>query len=221
LQLLGQLIATRVAEELVLGLVRRLRLGNDLAGDPLVVEVRLAACVRGELRTVDRHHPGADQPRPRAQPKHRAEQPRERSLVADQETRDRRVVGDPVGADHPVGDVLAAVALDRARGALPGRIGVEQQRDHHRRLISGATMAIGAVIGVELVQNHLRHRIDHEPREVILRQPLAQRRRHQKDLLTITSDEVLSHDGIVFAGPDGRGVCATASVPSARPSKGV
>ena len=55
-------------------------------------------------------------------------------------------------------------------------------------------MAIGAVTGVELVQIDLRHRVDHEPREMVLMQPLAQRRRHQKDLLTVTSDEVLGHD---------------------------
>ena len=54
-------------------------------------------------------------------------------------------------------------------------------------------MAIGAVLGVELAQIHLRHRLDHEPRKVVLGQPLAQRRRQQKRLLTITRDEVLGH----------------------------
>jgi hypothetical protein len=37
------------------------------------------------------------------------------------------VVGDPVGGDHPVGDVLAAVALDPTRRALIGRVRVEQR----------------------------------------------------------------------------------------------
>jgi hypothetical protein len=36
-QLLGQLVAARLAVELVLGLVGRLRLGDDLTRDPLVV----------------------------------------------------------------------------------------------------------------------------------------------------------------------------------------
>jgi hypothetical protein len=89
-------------------------------------------------------------------------------------------VGDPIGADHPVGDVLAAMALDRARRALLGGVGVEQQRDHHGRLIGGAAMAIGAVIGVELAQIHLLNRLDQEPRQVILGQPLTQRRRQPK-----------------------------------------
>jgi hypothetical protein len=90
------------------------------------------------------------------------------------------MVGDPIGADHPIGDVLATAALDTARRALLGGIGVEQQRDHHRRLTSGATMAIGAVIGVELAHIHLLNRLDHQPRQVILRQPLTQRRRQPK-----------------------------------------
>jgi hypothetical protein len=85
------------------------------------------------------------------------------------------------------------VTLDRARRALLGGVGVEQQRDHHRRLIGSAAMAIGAVIGVELAQIHLLNRLDHEPRQVILSQPLTQRRRQQKRLLTITRNEVLGH----------------------------
>jgi hypothetical protein len=89
--------------------------------------------------------------------------------VTHDEARDRRVVGDPVGADHPVGDVLAAMTLDRARRALLSGVGVEQKRDHHRRLIGGAAMAIGAIVGVELGKIHLRHRVDHEPRQVVLR----------------------------------------------------
>jgi len=137
-----ELVAARLAEALVLGLVGRLRLSEDLARDPLVVEVRLATGIRGELRAVDRDHPGADQPRLRAQSEHRAEQPRERRLVAGEKARDRRVVRDPVGCDHPVGDVLATVDLDPARGALLGRVGIEQQRDHHRGLISGAAVPI-------------------------------------------------------------------------------
>ena len=40
---------------------------------------------------------------------------------------------------------------------------------------------------------------------MVLRQPLAQRRWHQKRLLTITCNEVLGHHGIVFAAPDGAG----------------
>ena len=72
-------------------------------------------------------------------------------------------------------------------------------------------MAVGAIVGVELAQIHLLNRLEQKPRQMVLRQPLAQRRRQQERLLTITPDEVLSHHEIVIADPDGAGVCATAS----------
>ena len=128
-QLFGQLLAARLPVELILCLVGRPRLGEDLAGDPLVGEVRLAACVRIQLGAVDRHHPDAHQTRPRAEREHRTEQPAQRRLVAGEEAGDRRVLRGPVGGDHPVGDVLAAAALDRARRPLLGRIRIEHQRD--------------------------------------------------------------------------------------------
>jgi hypothetical protein len=44
--------------------------------------------------------------------------------------------GTRVSGDHPVSDVLATVDLDPARGALLGRVGIEQQRDHHRGVVA-------------------------------------------------------------------------------------
>jgi hypothetical protein len=105
-----------------------------------------------ELGAVDRDHPGADESRPRTEREHRAEQLGERPLVAGEKAGDRGVVGDPVGGDHPVGDVLAAVALERARGALLGRIRIEQKRDHHRGRVRGAAVAVWAVVGVERLE---------------------------------------------------------------------
>ena len=70
-------------------------------------------------------------------------------------------------------------------------------------------MPIGAVDGIELIEVHPHHRIDHKPSQVVLGQPLTQRGRQQKRLLTTTLDEVLGHSAIVIAAPDG-GVCATA-----------
>jgi len=51
-------------------------------------------------------------------------------------------------------------------------------------------------------QVHLRHRIKHVPHEMTLRQPLAQRRRHQESLIPIHSNEVLSHPEMVITRPD-------------------
>src|SRR5438132_692921 len=46
---------------------------------------------------------------------------------------------------------------------------------------------------------------------MVLRQPLAQRRRHQQQLLTITLDEVLSQAQKCLNDGGRSGVCATAS----------
>jgi hypothetical protein len=46
---------------------------------------------------------------------------------------------------------------------------------------------------------------------VILRQPIAQTRRHQQDLLTLTRQEVLGHHRIVLRPPDDPALCATAT----------
>ena len=50
-----------------------------------------------------------------------------------------------------------------------------------------------------------------EPRQVILRQPIAQARRHQQDLLTLARQEVLRHQRIVLRPPDDPALCATAT----------
>jgi hypothetical protein len=43
---------------------------------------------------------------------------------------------------------------------------------------------------------------------MVFRQPFAQRGRHQKRLLTVATNEVLRHHGIVSGGPDGaEGLC--------------
>ncbi len=58
------------------------------------------------LRPVDRDHPDPHQPRPLAQPKHTAEQPGQRVLVAGTEPRDRRVIRLLLSGDHPVSNIL-------------------------------------------------------------------------------------------------------------------
>ena len=109
-QPLGQLIAARPTAELVLAAVRLGGLGQDLARDPLIAAVGGAGGVRGDLRAIDRDHPDPDQPRLPAQAEDRGEQLRQRGLVAAAELGDRRVVGDVVCANHPVGDVLRTQA---------------------------------------------------------------------------------------------------------------
>ena len=144
-------------------------------------------------------------PASRAEAEHLAEEIGERLLMAGAKARDRRVIGDLVGADHPKGDVLATAALDPARGALADRVGVGEQADHHLRLVGGGAVAVGAVGGVERLDVELVDRLDHEPGEVIGGQPVTQVGRQQQRLVAIAGEEVLSHARMVQNGPDSRG----------------
>jgi hypothetical protein len=62
---------------------------------------------------------------------------------------------------------------------------VQQQRDHHRRVIGRPRPAIPPIGRIKPVEVHLADGVDHEPREVILRQPIPNIRRHQEVLLAI------------------------------------
>jgi hypothetical protein len=155
-----------------------------------------------DLRPVNRDHPNPRQPRPSAQPQHLTKQARQRRLVALDEPRDRRVIRALLRRHDPKGDVLDAGALDHTRRPDPTRVGVKQQRDHHRPLIGRPAAAITAIGRIERLQLHLLDRRQHEPRQMILRQPLPNIRRHQKRLLTITRDEALTHCQMVLNPPD-------------------
>ena len=166
-------------------------------GQLLVVARRALRGVPINLGPVNGDHLNADQTRLRAQRQHLAEQPGQRHLMTLTKARDRAVIGLTVGRDHPKRDVLKARTLDHPRGALPTRIRVHQQRDHHRRIMRRPAAAIQAVIGVEGAQVHpLDHR-DHKPREVILTQPFIQTGRQQEHLPAITPQEALRHPRIL------------------------
>jgi hypothetical protein len=74
---------------------------------------------------------------------------------------------------------------------------------HHPRVIRRPTLAIGAIRPVEPAEIHLLDRPKHRPHEVLLGQPVNQRRGHQQHLLTIRSNEVLTHPRILLNRPDG------------------
>jgi hypothetical protein len=144
-----QLIAAGLAELLILERIDALGLFEDLARELLVVAVGVMGGVGVHLGAVDRDHAHRHQARLGADREHLAEQLRQRVLVALAKASDRGVIGALVCGYHAVGDVLGALALDHARGALPLAVGVQQQRDHHRRLVRGAAVAVMAVGGVE------------------------------------------------------------------------
>jgi hypothetical protein len=83
-------------------------------------------------------------------------------------------------------------------------------RGHQRRVVRRAAMTIRPIRGIERRQIHRRDRVDHEPRQMIRRQPFPHVRRQQKTLLTATFDEVCGMPGMVLAPADGT-LSATAS----------
>jgi hypothetical protein len=98
-----------------------------------------------------------------------------------------------IGSQEPKRHILHALALDRPRGAHPGGVSVDQQAQHQPRII-GRVAAQPAVVGVDGRQvQHLVDHLGHEPGQVILRQPLIQRRRHQQSLIRIKPTERLPH----------------------------
>jgi len=113
--------------------------------------------------------------------------------VAHTKARDRRVIGRLVGGDDPKRDVLAAAPLDRSRGPHADRIGVDQQRHHHRRIMRRSTMAILAIGTVERREVKLVDDLQHKPRQVIGGQPIPQAGRQQQLVIAIARQEVLRH----------------------------
>jgi hypothetical protein len=202
-QPLGQLVTARVTEQLVLSCVQASGFLQDLLGDLLIGPRRVMRRRRRDLRAIngdntDLHHAG-----PGAQLKHPAEQLRDRRFMPHSEPRDRRVIRDLVGRNHPERDIVTAVALDAPRRPDAGRVGVDEQRNHHRRIMRRPTMAILTVITVERIKIKLIDGLKHKPRQMALRQPLLQARRQQQLLITIAPEEVLRHALIVFNPPDG------------------
>jgi hypothetical protein len=106
---------------------------------------------------------------------------------------DRRVIRTLVDSDHTESDILTQAPLNSARGALPYGIGVKQKRDHHLRIERSAPPTISAIRVIDSEQIDLLDRIQHEPRQVVFRQPLTQAGRQQQLLLTIARNEVLGH----------------------------
>jgi hypothetical protein len=171
---------------------------EDLARELLVIDVRVAARVARQLRPVDRDHPDARQPLPRAQRQHLAEQTGDRVLVALDEPRDRRVIGPLLRRQHAERHILFARPLDLPRRARPARVRVKQQRHHHRRVIGRPAAPVPPVGGIKAVEIHLADSLQDEPREMAVWQPFPHIRRHQKRLLAITRDKALAHHRMVL-----------------------
>jgi hypothetical protein len=118
---------------LVLGPVDRVGLGQDLAGDLVVVEVLVLRGVRVHLRAIHRQHRHADQTGVRTQLQHLAEQGGQGGLVAPAKAGDRAMIGPLVRRHHADRHIIDTGPLDRPRRTPPHGVGVEQQRFGDRR----------------------------------------------------------------------------------------
>jgi hypothetical protein len=78
-------------------------------------------------------------------------------------------------------------------------VGVEQHRDQHRRVIRRPAMPIGPIPGTKPRQIQLIDHVDHEPHQMIRRQPIPHIRRQQEHLPTTRGDEVEPHNQILVA----------------------
>jgi hypothetical protein len=212
-QLRRELVAARVAEPLVLASVDIVGLGQnplDLLADLLVRPVRRQPSVRGELRAVQRDRPDPDHPRLLAHRQHLHEQVRKRLGVPLAKPRDRGVVRGAVGRNHPERHLLLAAPLDLARRTLPDRVRVQQQRDHHSRIVRRTAAAVLSVRAVERVEIEPLDDIEQVPRQMPLRQPIPHARGQQEVLLAITRQEVLRHHRTLLNRPDRPRTYATA-----------
>jgi hypothetical protein len=208
---LGQLVAAPIPQDGGLRGVGGDRLFDDRASKLLIAHRSVAVGVGVHLRAVDSDHPHSRQTSVRAQAQDLAEHVGQRALVALDEPRERRVVRALLGRQHAKCHVFLAGALDHPRGPDPTRIRVQQQRDHHRRVIGRPTAPVDAIGRIEHLQIHVGHGVDDKPGEVPRRQPLADIGRHQERLLAITRDKALAHREIVLNPPDDTPTYATAT----------
>lgn len=194
-ELLGDLGVGRLGLP-ILGLVDGPGLGHDpidLGADPVRAAVGSLRGVGLDPGGVKRHEAHLDQPALSGKAQHLIEQLGELALVITDESGDRGVVGALVGCDEPKGDVLGAAPLDQARGTRPGRVGVDQQRHHHLRVVGRPAPPVGSAACVERRQVQRLHDVDDEPREVVPGKPLVQARRQQEGLVSVAGNEVVGH----------------------------
>ena len=135
--------------------------------------------------------------------------------MATAELRDRRMIRATHPGDHLERHVLPARPLNPPRPPVPARIRIQKQRHQHRRIVRSATRRTQPIPLGEPGQIHLLHRAQHRPHQMILRQPLPLRRRHQQHLPTLTTHEFSSHPGSLLNPPDGTDI-PTASPRCAR-----
>ncbi|GAA1846126.1 hypothetical protein GCM10009772_24330 [Pseudonocardia alni subsp. carboxydivorans] len=147
--------------------------------------VGLPGRVRGDFRTVDRDRAQPGHPRVSAQPQDLREQAGEHLAVGLAEPGQHGVIGHVTGARDPERHIRGAQSLDLAAGALPATVGIQQQPEQHLRVVPGPTgraaarTAITAARDPGMQRRGVQHRdrVQHEPHQMLIRQPVDHVRR--------------------------------------------
>ncbi len=137
--------------------------------------------------------PQADQAGGGAQLQRLDQEPGQGLFVADSEPGDSDVVGGAVAAQDAVGDVLVAAPFDLAGGADPGAVGVQQHGQQHPGLIRGPAVSVSSIRLEERAEVELVDHVEHEPGQVVGRQPVTQVGWEQEGLVAVTGTEVVGH----------------------------
>jgi hypothetical protein len=199
-----QLVAARRPEQVILGGVHLGRLGENPRRSlphPPLAPVGRQRRVRRDLRTVQRNRAEPAHPAGRAHQQHLAEQAGQRRLMLTPEPGNGRVIRTMLRTNNPKRHVRHTQPLDLPARPLTQRIGVDQQSQHHRRVIPGPPGTTKTPPRMKLAQIQLADHIQHKPHQMIRRQPIPQIRRQQKRLIPIDRQITPRHNPVSRAHP--------------------
>src|SRR5664280_2879967 len=161
----------------------------DLRSHAVIAHGLVSTRRRPELRPVEGYPSEGDQPGLGAEGQHLDEQVVERQQVTPPEPGDRPVVRRDVGAQPPEGHVHLAAPLHLPGGGQPDRVGVDQELQHHLRVVGRGTVGplIGGVDRREV--EHLVDRFRDEPGGVVFGQPVIEGRGKKERLVLVVVTE--------------------------------
>ena len=84
------------------------------------------------------------------------------------------------------------------------QVRVDQQSEHHLGVVGRAARPVVSVAGVECRHVHHGHDVEHEPDQVVLRQPVGDARREKEELVPARCLIVVSHEtyGTTWHNPE-------------------
>src|ERR1035437_5108237 len=152
------------------------------------------AGVRLQFGPIDSHMPELDQARLVAQPQSLGEQLRQTLQMRLPKAGDRIVIGVLVRRQVPERYVFMGRTFDLPRTNHSPAVAVQQHPHHHRRVVGRHSSSIlTSVDRHDLGQVQFVGYLSDEARQMILRQPVLQRRREKEDLVQVAGAEALAH----------------------------